>query len=75
VRYLKNRPLASESASPVSGNGKTAPLGGRMQILICALVFNTTCLFIRAVYRVIELSDGWSGRIIRTQVYFSAFYV
>jgi hypothetical protein len=37
------------------------------------LMFNTTCLFICAVYRVIELSDGWSGRIIHTQVYFSAF--
>lgn len=43
-----------------------------MKVLICALVFNTTCLFIRAVYRVIELSDGWTGRIIHTQVYFSA---
>lgn len=25
----------------------------------------------RAVYRVAELADGWTGRIIRTQVYFS----
>lgn len=50
----------------------TPPLGRNMKVLICALVFNTTCLFIRAVYRVIELSDGWTGRIIHTQVYFSA---
>ena len=26
----------------------------------------------RAVYRTIELADGWNGRIISTQVYFSA---
>ena len=30
--------------------------------------------FIRAVYRTIELSDGWTGRIIGTQVYFSASF-
>jgi hypothetical protein len=28
----------------------------------------------RAVYRTIELSDGWTGRIIGTQVYFSAYF-
>jgi hypothetical protein len=27
----------------------------------------------RSIYRVIELSDGWTGRIIQTQVYFSEF--
>lgn len=27
----------------------------------------------RSVYRTIELSNGWTGRIIHTQVYFSAF--
>ncbi|KAJ7036730.1 RTA1 like protein [Mycena alexandri] len=66
VRYLKNRPIGSASAPAT-----TPPLGRKMKILISALVFNTTCLFIRAVYRVIELSDGWSGRIIHTQVYFN----
>lgn len=28
----------------------------------------------RGVYRTIELADGWNGRIISTQVYFSAYY-
>ncbi|KAJ7769969.1 RTA1 like protein [Mycena metata] len=65
LRYLKNRPVGS-SAPPT-----TPPLDRKMKILISALVFNTTCLFIRAVYRVIELSDGWDGRIIHTQVYFN----
>jgi hypothetical protein len=26
---------------------------------------------LRSIYRTIELSDGWNGRIIHTQVYFS----
>ncbi|KAF8317965.1 RTA1-like protein [Clavulina sp. PMI_390] len=35
------------------------------------LVFSTVCLFIRAIYRTIELSNGWEGRIIHTQIYFN----
>jgi hypothetical protein len=46
-------------------------LDGRGKAMVAALAFNTTCLFIRSVYRTIELSDGWSGRIISTQVYFN----
>ena len=30
-------------------------------------------LFHRAVYRLIELSDGWHGRIISNELYFSKF--
>ncbi|KAJ7686269.1 RTA1 like protein-domain-containing protein [Mycena rosella] len=67
LRYLQNRPIAARGAPTAA----TAPLSTRMKLLIGALVFNTTCLFIRAVYRVIELSDGWGGRIIHTQVYFN----
>ncbi|KAJ6481507.1 RTA1-like protein [Mycena vitilis] len=67
VRYLHNRPVGNA----IAGKLETAPLDRKMKVLVCALVFNTTCLFIRALYRVIELSDGWSGRIIHTQVYFN----
>ncbi|KAJ7511374.1 RTA1 like protein-domain-containing protein [Mycena galericulata] len=67
LRYVYNRPLGVRSASSTT----RATLTPRMKFLLCALVFNTTCLFIRAVYRVIELSDGWTGRIIHTQVYFN----
>ncbi|KAK7058065.1 RTA1-domain-containing protein [Favolaschia claudopus] len=67
LRYLRNRPIRSSMVVATS----TPPLSGNMKILISALVFNTICLFIRAVYRVIELSDGWTGRIIRTEVYFN----
>ncbi|KAJ7152907.1 RTA1 like protein-domain-containing protein [Mycena filopes] len=66
LRYLKNLPVRGPP-TPAA----TPPLSRNMRILVGALVFNTVCLFIRAVYRVIELSDGWSGRIIHTQVYFN----
>ncbi|KAJ7122212.1 RTA1 like protein-domain-containing protein [Mycena epipterygia] len=70
LRYLKNRPIASRAAASPPPS-KVPRLTPRMKLLVGALVFNTTCLFIRAVYRVIELSDGWTGRIIHTQVYFN----
>ncbi|KAJ6470947.1 RTA1-domain-containing protein [Mycena sanguinolenta] len=64
LRYLNNRPLGPSSKTQI-------PLSPKIRLLLCAVGFDTACLFIRAVYRVIELSDGWSGRIIETQVYFN----
>jgi hypothetical protein len=46
----------------------------KMKLMSCGLAFSTIALFIRSVYRTIELSNGWSGRIIQTQVYFSEFF-
>ncbi|KAK0457330.1 RTA1 like protein-domain-containing protein [Desarmillaria tabescens] len=42
-----------------------------LECLIAALVFSTMRLFVRAEYRVIELEEGWGGRIFTTEVYFS----
>jgi len=39
--------------------------------LIGGMSFSLICLLIRAIYRTIELSDGWDGRIISTQVLFN----
>ncbi|KAJ7152198.1 RTA1 like protein-domain-containing protein [Mycena crocata] len=65
LRFLQNRPVTVPTPSTKSR------LTPRMTFLICALVFNITCHYIRAVYRVIELVDGWTGRIIHT--HFSAY--
>lgn len=37
---------------------------------LAALIFATLCIFTRSVYRVAELSEGWSGKLIQTQRYF-----
>jgi hypothetical protein len=66
LRYLKDKPIRE----PLKGKPREL-MDTRMKIMIRALVFSTTCLFIRAVYRTIELSNGWNGRIISTQVYFN----
>jgi hypothetical protein len=31
------------------------------------LALATLCIFIRSVYRVVELSEGWTGHLIRQQ--------
>ncbi|KAF2453975.1 RTA1 like protein-domain-containing protein [Lineolata rhizophorae] len=42
----------------------------RFRLFLAALAFATLCIFTRCVYRVAELSDGWNGRLIKTQSFF-----
>ncbi|KAF6744171.1 RTA1-like protein [Ephemerocybe angulata] len=64
-RYLKDRPVPS--AVP----GERGTLTPKLKIMVGALALSTIVLLIRAIYRTIELADGWTGRIISTQVYFN----
>ncbi|KAJ4493559.1 RTA1 like protein-domain-containing protein [Lentinula edodes] len=52
-------------------SGSRGAMDFELEIMSAALVLSTICIFIRAVYRTIELTDGWSGRIISTQRYFN----
>ncbi|EIW77042.1 RTA1-domain-containing protein [Coniophora puteana RWD-64-598 SS2] len=45
----------------------------RTLVMIEAGAFSTFCLLVRAVYRTIELADGWDGTVILTQSYFIIF--
>jgi hypothetical protein len=42
----------------------------RFRGFLVALTFCTLCIFTRSVYRVAELSEGWTGHLISTQRYF-----
>jgi hypothetical protein len=42
----------------------------RFRYFLFALAFATLCIFTRSVYRVAELSEGWTGYLISTQKYF-----
>ena len=42
----------------------------RFRGFVVALALATICIFIRSVYRVIELSQGWNGSLIKVQRYF-----
>ncbi|KAK0492326.1 RTA1 like protein-domain-containing protein [Armillaria luteobubalina] len=80
VRYTHNRPVArlfarkKRNDSLVTLSSPNLPRGvldTKIKMMLFALVFNTLCLFIRSIYRTIELADGWNGRIILTEVYFN----
>ncbi|KAG2124049.1 RTA1 like protein-domain-containing protein [Suillus clintonianus] len=52
------------------GKGQRS-ISKKMQRTISGLSFCTLCIFIRSVYRTVELADGWSGLVISTEVYFN----
>jgi len=72
LRYSRNSPITSHSDK--ESNSDTSVRGictEKIKHLAYGMVFMTTCLFIRAIYRTVELSGGWSGRVISTEVYFN----
>ncbi|KAI0669853.1 RTA1 like protein [Trametes maxima] len=79
VRGIKNRPLrrATESVGAwhtISGNtGAQQSIEKPMKYLAFALCAEATFLWIRGVYRTVELADGWDGKVIHTQSLFIAF--
>ncbi|TFY71788.1 hypothetical protein EVG20_g1216 [Dentipellis fragilis] len=70
TRYWLDRPLHRNDE--ILGEQKERPhMSLKMKQMIFGLIMMTVLIFIRSVYRTIELSNGWSGRIIETQVYFN----
>ncbi|KAF8919307.1 hypothetical protein CPB85DRAFT_1529784 [Mucidula mucida] len=63
--------VASQSQTALASAEYPGKMDTRIMNMLAALCFNILCLFIRANYRTIELSDGWNGRIINTEVYFN----
>lgn len=53
-------------------NGAPPPKGAhpRIKWFFVALALAYTCIMIRCVYRVIELSDGWNSALMKDEVLF-----
>ncbi|KAJ7171093.1 RTA1 like protein-domain-containing protein [Mycena filopes] len=66
TNYLRDHPV--RTADDLAPRGA---LTRSLKLMLAALAFSTTTLFIRSVYRLIELSGGWDGPIIQTEVYFN----
>jgi len=66
IRHAKDAPVRSESTTRARG-----VITRKLEVMLGGLAFVTLLLFIRSVYRTVELADGWTGRIIRTEVYFN----
>ncbi|KAM5536234.1 hypothetical protein V8D89_010133 [Ganoderma adspersum] len=76
VRYFKDRParpllLNNNSSESIREQFPRPPLDPSAKLLLIGLFFESLFLYIRSIYRTIELSDGFHGRIIETQVYFN----
>ncbi|KAH9478584.1 hypothetical protein JR316_0009041 [Psilocybe cubensis] len=70
-RYNTNRPFEGRPTSDGilgSAQGRLTP---NIKLMSYVLAFSTVLFFIRSIYRIAELADGWDGRIIQTQVYFN----
>ncbi|KAJ2977789.1 hypothetical protein NUW54_g11376 [Trametes sanguinea] len=68
LRYRYDKPFKRGGVRlPKSSNR----LDRRTQLMLFALFMMWIFLFIRSVYRTIELSNGWTGRIITTERYFN----
>ncbi|GBE84524.1 Sphingoid long-chain base transporter RSB1 [Sparassis crispa] len=67
LRFHYKKPLRKDdSAGEHSFDSKT-------KFMLLGLAITNVFIYIRSVYRTIELVDGWDGTIIQTQVYFNVF--
>ncbi|KAL0961346.1 hypothetical protein HGRIS_006302 [Hohenbuehelia grisea] len=72
LRYIYGRPVRSVPEPVDDYTGATRGYADNRLVLMSAgLVLSTLCLYVRAIYRTIELADGWTGRIITTEIYFN----
>jgi hypothetical protein len=75
IRYHLNKPV--RKTPPVDGKSEAEKteerpvIDGRTRLMLVGLVLNSLFLFIRAIYRTIELNNGWGGPIITNQALFN----
>ena len=76
VRYFRNKPVApfrfrrTKPQNDVPRGTVDADTERKAKMLVGAMVFSTTLIFVRSIYRVAELSEGWSGPIISNEMLF-----
>ncbi|KAJ8453616.1 hypothetical protein ONZ51_g13500 [Trametes cubensis] len=78
VRRHQDRPFRKPALdeledSTITGSFKGQSLQGPMMRLAVGLCIGTALLYIRAIYRTVELADGWTGKVIQTQSLFIVF--
>ena len=75
-RFLTKRPVKpfrfrkTQEIVPVSEESLSAQDVKNGKILITAMVFSTIVIFVRSIYRTIELLQGWDGEIISNEALF-----
>lgn len=69
IRYINDKPFQRPDNEPPTGNFF---LDKKMKLMLLGTSFSSLAIYVRSVYRTIELTDGWNGRIITTEIYFNA---
>ncbi|KAG1737971.1 RTA1 like protein-domain-containing protein [Suillus lakei] len=69
LRLKYNAPFRHVEQPRISEKGQRS-VSKNLRILICAMAFCTLCIFIRSIYRTVELAGGWFGPVITTERYF-----
>jgi hypothetical protein len=67
IRTLQNPHAADEEAS--AGVADLRP-SVKFKGFVAALALATVCIFIRSIFRVIELAQGWRGELIKNETLF-----
>jgi len=70
VRFALKKPFSGREDT-LNGARMTV-LDSKTKQMILGVGFSSLAMFIRGIYRTIELADGWSGRIISVERYFIA---
>ncbi|KAJ6468885.1 RTA1-domain-containing protein [Mycena sanguinolenta] len=65
VRYFYDRPVNIRQGSNRAG------LQTGTSHMICIVAFSTLVLFIRSIYRIIELASGWHSTFMLNELYFN----
>ncbi|KAI0035666.1 RTA1-domain-containing protein [Vararia minispora EC-137] len=71
VRYTRDSPVGKIYYSPNERQEQRTVTSPRMKLMIVGMGLMTVFIFIRSIYRTIELVNGFSGTIIRTEVLFN----
>ncbi|KAI0692783.1 RTA1-domain-containing protein [Cytidiella melzeri] len=67
IRYYCDRPVRKAASNKIAQRY----LEKNTKLMLLGLGFSSLFIFIRSIYRTIELQNGWDGRIISTQVLFN----
>ncbi|KZV91661.1 RTA1-domain-containing protein [Exidia glandulosa HHB12029] len=67
LRYMLDKPVRKNVPSSAR-----VTLDSGVRMMIIGLCISTVFLFIRTIYRTVELQDGWTGKIITEEKLFNA---
>ncbi|KAF9028662.1 RTA1-like protein [Hymenopellis radicata] len=65
-RALRNRPDPRRNSSYIRG-----VMSDKRLSMVITLFFTLTCLYVRAIYRLAELAQGFTGNLFHTQAFFT----